>query len=66
MPGQPVGPNAAVALEKLNTSLQLSRVPIPQYLQNLERLKTQAEQRGAAIILAPLAQEWDVGIWFRN
>ena len=36
MPGIPTGPNAAVALEKINASIALSRVPIPDYLQNLK------------------------------
>ena len=63
MPGIPTGANAAVRLEQLNEMLELSRVPIPQYLENLSTIKEQAEQHGAKIMLAPLAQEWDVGIW---
>jgi lysophospholipase L1-like esterase len=63
MPGIPTGPNAAVRLEKLNASIRLSRVPIPQYLENLDTLLAQATERGAKMLLAPLAQEWDVGIW---
>ncbi|MEC7987868.1 MAG: SGNH/GDSL hydrolase family protein [Myxococcota bacterium] len=63
MPGIPTGPNAAVTLEKLNTSLQLSRVPIPHYLENLDTIRREAKKRGANMMLAPLAQEWDVGIW---
>jgi len=63
MPGIPTGPNAAVTLEKLNTSIALSRVPIPQYLDNLQTIHDQAKSRNARMMLAPLAQEWDVGIW---
>jgi len=63
MPGIPTGPNAAVALEKINASIALSRVPIPDYLGNLGTIKAAAEKRGSSMLLAPLAQEWDVGIW---
>ena len=63
MPGIPTGANAAVRLEELNETLALSRVPIPQYLENLETIQKEAQKRGAQMILAPLAQEWDVGIW---
>lgn len=63
MPGIPTGANAAVRLEELNETLALSRVPIPEYLENLNTIRTQAKERGAHMILAPLAQEWDVGIW---
>lgn len=63
MPGIPTGPNAAVTLEKLSKHIALSRVPIPDYLDNLKKIKTQAAERDARMLLAPLAQEWDVGIW---
>lgn len=63
MPGLPTGPNAAVTLENLNSTLQLSRVPLPNYLANLGHIKDKAEAHNAQILLAPLAQEWDVGIW---
>jgi len=63
MPGIPTGANAAVRLENLNESIALSRVPIPQYLENLGIIQAEAKKRGAKIMLAPLAQEWDVGIW---
>ena len=63
MPGIPTGANAAVRLEELNETLALSRVPILQYLENLDTIRTQASNRGAKMLLAPLAQEWDVGIW---
>ena len=63
MPGIPTGPNAAVTLEKLNPTLALSRVPIDDYLANLDKIRTEAQKRGARMMLAPLAQEWDVGIW---
>lgn len=63
MPGIPTGPNAAVRLEEINQSIALSRVPIPDYLNNLSIIKEEANKRGAQMLLAPLAQEWDVGIW---
>ena len=63
MPGIPTGANAAVALEKLDTVIDLSRVPLGDYLENLGEIKAGAESRGAKIMLAPLAQEWDVGVW---
>lgn len=63
MPGIPTGPNAAVALEKLSEHIELSRVPIPDYLDNLKTIKIQAQEINAKMLLAPLAQEWDVGIW---
>ena len=63
MPGIPTGPNAAVTLENLNSTLALSRVPLPKYLDNLSTLKKLAESHSAQLMLAPLAQEWDVGIW---
>ena len=63
MPGIPTGANAAVRLEELNNTLALSRVPIPQYLENLTAIHQQAKHHGAKMLLAPLAQEWDVGIW---
>lgn len=63
MPGIPTGPNAAVQLEQLNENLALSRVPIPQYLENLNYFHEEMNKRNGKMILAPLAQEWDVGIW---
>lgn len=63
MPGMPTGPNAAVTLENLNKVIGLSRVPMSNYLKNLSTIQRQASERGATMLLAPLAQEWDVGIW---
>ena len=63
MPGIPTGENAAARLEEIDQMIDLSRVPLEDYIENLERMRTQAEQHGAAMIVAPLAQEWDVGIW---
>lgn len=63
MPGIPTGANAAVSLEKIDTVIDLSRVPLSDYLDNLDTIRTEAEARGATMLLAPLAQEWDVGIW---
>ena len=63
MPGLPTGPNAAVMLENINKSIGLSRVPLPKYLNNLGVIQEEAAKRGATMLLAPLAQEWDVGIW---
>ena len=63
MPGMPTGPNAAVTLENLNKVIGLSRVPMDKYVENLSTIQTQARDRGASMLLAPLAQEWDVGIW---
>lgn len=50
-------------LEKVDQFVDLSRVPLGDYLDNLESFRTGAESRGAKILLAPLAQEWDVGQW---
>ena len=63
MPGIPVGPNAAVTLENLNDTLALSRVPLSHYTENLSKITGDAKDKGAKVLLAPLAQEWDVGIW---
>jgi len=63
MPGIPTGPNAARALEVIDQVIDLSRVPLNDYLGNLAEIKAQAESRGAQMLLAPLAQEWDVGVW---
>lgn len=63
MPGIPTGANAAVQLENINKSLSLSRVPIADYLDNLKIIQQEAQKRNALMMLAPLAQEWDVGIW---
>jgi len=63
MPGNPIGPNQAVQLEKIDQVVDLSRVPLGDYLDNLGTLKDEAEDHGARIVLAPLAQEWDVGRW---
>jgi lysophospholipase L1-like esterase len=63
MPGIPTGQNAAARLEDIDQVIDLSRVPLDDYIENLETMRTQAESRGASMIVAPLAQEWDVGIW---
>jgi lysophospholipase L1-like esterase len=63
MPGMPTGPNAATTLEKIDQVIDLSRVPLRDYLSNLSAFKEDAESRGAKMLLAPLAQEWDVGVW---
>lgn len=63
MPGIPTGANAAVTLERVNTLVDLSRVPLNRYLENLEAIRSDAATRGAAMIVAPLAQEFDVGLW---
>ncbi len=63
MPGIPTGANAAVSLEKIDTVIDLSRVPLSDYLDNLDHIRAEAASRGAGMLLAPLAQEWDVGIW---
>ena len=63
MPGIPTGANAAVSLEKLDTIVDLSRVPLSDYLENLDTIHAASAAHGAQMMLAPLAQEWDVGIW---
>jgi lysophospholipase L1-like esterase len=50
-------------LEKVDLFLDLSRVPLTDYLANLRRMHAEAKARGARVVLAPLAQEWDVGRW---
>lgn len=63
MPGIPTGANAAVALERVDAILELSRVPLSDYVGNLERIREGAAARGATMVVAPLAQELDVGLW---
>jgi len=63
MPGMPTGPNAATTLEKIDTVIDLSRVPLDDYLDNLDTIRQEAAKHGAQMIVAPLAQEWDVGVW---
>lgn len=63
MPGMPTGPNQATTLERVDTVIDLSRVPLDDYLDNLDEIREEAEARGAGMLLAPLAQEWDVGVW---
>ena len=60
MPGQGLGPNAAHTVESLGRVLPLSRVPLDQYLENLDRLHEQAEAHGATLVLAPLAHPTDL------
>lgn len=60
MPGQGLGPNAAHTVESLGGVLPLSRVPLDQYLENLDRLHEQAQAHSAALILAPLAHPTDM------
>jgi lysophospholipase L1-like esterase len=63
MPGRPAGANAAMALEKIDQVIDLSRVPLGDYLANLDAMRAGASAHGAAMVLAPLAQEWDAGVW---
>ena len=63
MPGMPTGANQAQRLEDIDQVIDLSRVPLDDYLENLDTLLGQAQGRGAQVLMAPLAQEWDVGAW---
>lgn len=63
MPGMPTGANQARRLEEIDQFIDLSRVPLQDYLENLDTLREQADDRGASMLMAPLAQEWDVGMW---
>jgi lysophospholipase L1-like esterase len=63
MPGGAVDANRAVELEKIDELIDLSRVPIRHYLENLDTLHEECEERGCTMVLAPLAQEWDTGAW---
>ncbi|MFZ5477525.1 MAG: SGNH/GDSL hydrolase family protein [Myxococcota bacterium] len=49
--------------EKVDQVVDLSRVPIDDYVANLEAMRAAAAARGARVVVAPLAQEWDVGRW---
>ena len=49
MPGIPTGENAAARLEEIDQIIDLSRVPIDDYIENLEKMRTQAEARGASM-----------------
>ena len=62
MPGIPTGANAAVTLENLNNTLALSRVPIEDYLENLNTIKAKATSK-SQMMLAPLTR---VGCWIWN
>ena len=63
MPGRPPDADDALALESVDALIDLSRVPLDDYVENLERMAQQATEHGAQMVLAPLAQEWDVGLW---
>ena len=63
MPGMPTGANQAQRLEDIDQVIDLSRVPLDDYLENLDTLQAQAQSKGAQLLMAPLAQEWDVGAW---
>ena len=55
------GPNALLLL-RIQTNYRIvsgSR----HYIANLSLIKQRAQEQGSTILLAPLAQEWDVGIW---
>lgn len=60
MPGVP---RDTTILEKVDQVVDLSRVPLTRYLENLETMRTVASAHGAGMMLVPLAQEWDVGQW---
>ena len=40
-----------------------SRVPLLDFEENIRAMVGAAEKRGVSVVLAPLAQEWDVGRW---
>lgn len=50
-------------LERVDEYIDLSRVPLQEYLDNIAEIQAQATAHGAKMVLAPLAQEWDVGRW---
>ena len=63
MPGIPTGQNAAATLEEIDQIIDISRVPLDAYIENLDAMRVDAETHGASMVVAPLAQEWDVNIW---
>jgi hypothetical protein len=50
-------------LEKVDLFVDLSRVPLGDYVRNLETIRASAASHGSGMLLMPLAQEWDVGRW---
>ncbi len=50
-------------LERVDRYIELSRVPLGDYERNLQALHTASTAHGANMVLLPLAQEWDVGLW---
>jgi len=49
--------------ERVGTYIQLSRVPLPDYEDNLETLRSRTVAHDAGFMLMILAQESDVGLW---
>lgn len=60
MPGVP---RDTSVLEKVDMVVDLSRVPLARYVENLDAIRIGAAAHGAGILVAPLAQEWDIGRW---
>lgn len=50
-------------LETVDRVVDQSRVPLDDYLRNIDAIEVAAAAHGARVVLAPLAQEWDVGRW---
>lgn len=63
MPGRPMGANTAAAMELVDQAIDLSRVPLSDYLDNLSQMLDEAQTHNAQMLLAPLAQEWDAQVW---
>lgn len=49
--------------ERLDTFVEMSRVPLGRYRDNLETLRVECQRRDVKLAFLMLAQEWDAGVW---
>ncbi len=56
-------PRDTSKLERMDRWVELSRVPLGRYESNLAAMLEASRAHGASMALAPLAQEWDAGLW---
>jgi lysophospholipase L1-like esterase len=61
VPGRPVGPDRERQVEAIDGWLELSRVPVDDYLANLDTLLEASAAHGARLAVVPLAHQHDVG-----
>jgi lysophospholipase L1-like esterase len=56
-------PRDTSQLERMDRWVDLSRVPMARYRENLIAMHEASQERGASMALMTLAQEWDAGLW---